>query len=181
MRLRPAARCRDPGLRLSIMRIYILRHGIAEDRGKNVDDSKRALTAEGRTRLRLVLERARGAEVEPALILTSPLVRAVQTARLAASLLGRKPVVATDALLPTASPQDVWREIKAHAEEPSLLLAGHEPLLGETASWLLGSNRTLLDLKKGALLSIAIDNLKQPQRGVLEWLLTPKLSHAGNK
>jgi phosphohistidine phosphatase len=163
------------------MRIYILRHGIAEDHGKNIDDSKRALTAEGRAKLRLVLERARAAEVAPALILTSPFVRAVQTARLAASLLGRKPVVATDALLPTASPQDVWREVKTHAEEPSLLLTGHEPLLGETASWLLGSGRTLLDLKKGALLSIAIDNVNQPQRGVLEWLLTPKLARTGGK
>ncbi|HVX65450.1 MAG TPA: histidine phosphatase family protein [Bryobacteraceae bacterium] len=157
------------------MRIYILRHGIAEDRGKNADDAKRALTAEGRAKLRLVLLRARVAEVDPALILTSPLVRAVQTARLAASLLGRKPVAVTDALLPTASPQDVWREIKTHSDEPSLLLAGHEPLLGETASWMLGFSRTVIDLKKGALLSIAIDNLNQPQRGVLEWLLTPKL------
>jgi phosphohistidine phosphatase len=158
------------------MRIYILRHGIAEERGKNFDDSQRALTAEGRAKLRLVLQRARAAAVEPSLILTSPYIRALQTARLAASLLGRRRVLPTDALLPSSSPEEVWREVSAHAEEPSLLLTGHEPLLGETASWLLGSSRTLLDLKKGAMLSVVIDNLDQPQRGVLEWLLTPKLA-----
>jgi phosphohistidine phosphatase len=157
------------------MRIYMLRHGIAEERRAGLDDSRRALTAAGRTKLRLVLQRARAAKVAPTLILTSPYRRASQTARLAASVLGRVPVVSTGALLPSASPEDVWREIRAHFAEPSLLLAGHQPLLGAVASWLLGSTRPVVELKKGALLAIAIEDAAKPQRGMIEWLLTPKL------
>ncbi|HEX8984994.1 MAG TPA: histidine phosphatase family protein [Bryobacteraceae bacterium] len=161
------------------MRIYILRHGIAEGRRTGLDDAKRALTEDGKAKLRQVLDRAAAAKVTPSVILTSPYLRAEQTARMAAEVLGRKTVVQTEALLPGSSPENVWREIRAHAKKSSLLLAGHEPLLSETASWLLGAGGTIIDLKKGAMLSIAVDTLKKPQRGVLEWLLTPKLAAPG--
>ena len=69
------------------MQIYILRHGIAEDAGPGQSDSERALTSEGKKKLRNVLRAAHEAGVTPALILTSPLKRAVQTAELAAEIL----------------------------------------------------------------------------------------------
>ncbi len=158
------------------MRIYLLRHGIAEDRRADLADEKRALTAEGRARLHLVLARARAAQAAPSLILTSPLLRSAQTARLAAAQLGRSKVIATDALLPSATPEEVWREVRKHSGEAELLLAGHEPLLSETASWMLGSARPVVELKKGAMLAIGVEDPKKPQRGVLEWLLSPKLA-----
>ena len=64
------------------MRIYVLRHGIAEDAPPGGSDSDRALTLEGRRKLRGVLEHARRAGVVPDIILTSPLKRAVETADL---------------------------------------------------------------------------------------------------
>ena len=67
------------------MQIYLLRHGIAED---GTPDSDRALTAEGREKLRRVLARARSADVAPTLILSSPYRRAVETADVAVDLLG---------------------------------------------------------------------------------------------
>jgi phosphohistidine phosphatase len=157
------------------MNIYILRHGIAEERRAGRADEKRALTDEGRAKLKLVLKRARAAKASPSLILTSPYVRAVQTAGMAAELLGcKKKVVRTDALLPSSSPEAVWREIRGLRNESAILLAGHEPLLSQTASYLLGEERTIVELKKGALAAIEVGALGKTPEGVLQWLLTPK-------
>ena len=54
------------------MQIYLLRHGIAEDPQSGRPDSERALTSEGRDKLRRVLKRARTADLDPGLILSSP-------------------------------------------------------------------------------------------------------------
>ena len=62
------------------MQIYLLRHGIAEDAKPGRPDSERALTDEGRAKLRRVLKRARTADVTPSLILSSPYRRAMETA-----------------------------------------------------------------------------------------------------
>jgi len=159
------------------MEIYILRHGIAESQEPGASDARRALTDQGRAKLRLVLNRARLADVSPSLILTSPYVRAAQTAELAAEILGYgKAVVRTDALLPSSSAAAVWREICSHGGERAVLLAGHEPLLSETASYLLGSDRVIVELKKGSLLFIEIEKLNRESAGVLKWMLTPRLA-----
>jgi phosphohistidine phosphatase len=159
------------------MEVYILRHGIADDHRPDLPDEKRALTEEGRKKLRLVLGRARAAGVAPSLILTSPYVRAVQTAEIAAEVLGYKgTILRTNALVPVSSPEAVWRELRDHRDEPSVLLAGHEPLLSETAGYLLGSPGMAIDFKKGALLRIDVAEASRQPRGVLLWLLTPKLS-----
>ncbi len=80
------------------MEVYILRHGIAEKTRAGGSDAERALTQEGRQKLRQVLRLARSAEVNPSLILTSPLVRAVQTAEVAAEIFSyQHEVVRTDA------------------------------------------------------------------------------------
>jgi phosphohistidine phosphatase len=159
------------------MEIYILRHGIAEERRSGRPDSARKLTRAGKVKLCQVLETARAAGVKPALILTSPYARAAETAELAAEILGcADPIVRTDALLPSSTPRAVWRLIRAHAGQTAILLAGHEPLLSETASFLLGASQALIDLKKGALLRIDFDRLEEEPRGVLQWLLTAKLA-----
>ena len=66
------------------MEIYLLRHGLAEDQAPAGRDGDRRLTDEGRTKLHRVMARAHTAGVNPALILSSPLVRAMQTAEIAA-------------------------------------------------------------------------------------------------
>ena len=162
------------------MEVYILRHGIAEERRTGRPDSARRLTGAGKVKLRQVLELARAAGVRPSLILTSPYVRAAETAELAAEILGcADPIVQTDALLPFSPPQAVWRLIREQNGRSAILLAGHEPLLSEAASFLLGASRALMDLKKGALLRIDLDPLDEKPRGVLQWLLTAKLAAGG--
>jgi phosphohistidine phosphatase len=159
------------------MELYLLRHGIADDRRPGRPDDKRALTDEGRKKLRQVLDRARAAGVAPSLILTSPYVRAVQTAQMAAEVLGyQSTLVHTGALVPGSRPEAAWLEIRDHRDEQAVLLAGHEPLLSELAAYLLGVPGLAIDFKKGALLRLDVDTDARQPRGTLQWLLTPKLA-----
>ena len=89
------------------MEIYILRHGVAEEPQTGQPDSERALTPDGRKKLRNVLRTAAAAGVAPSLILTSPYKRALQTAQLAAEILDYKgELLRTKALEPGSSPED---------------------------------------------------------------------------
>jgi phosphohistidine phosphatase len=159
------------------MFICVLRHGIAEDRRPGRSDGERKLTAEGKAKLLRVLARAREAGVAPALILSSPLVRAVETAELAAGALGYKGRIAhTEALLPDASPAALWEEIRTRKPEGELLVAGHEPNVSSLVAYLLASPGLRMDFKKGALARLESDAFDPHPRCVLKWVLTPALA-----
>jgi phosphohistidine phosphatase len=158
--------------------VYVLRHAIAEARRQGRPDATRALTAPGMQKLRVVLRRARQAGVSPAVILTSPYTRAEQTAETAAEVLGcQRKVVITRALLPSSSPDRVWKEI-SQIDAPSVLIAGHEPLLSEFVAFLLNCPGFKVDLKKGALVGMDVSPSELRPHGVLRWMLTPKLAGA---
>ena len=140
------------------MELYFLRHGIAEDHSATGRDQDRRLTEEGREKLRRVLKRAAAAGVEPSLILSSPYKRAVETAEIAASELHYK------------------GEIREHRDQPSILLAGHEPLFSSTVALLLGSTRQMVDFRKAALVRIDVHAFGPAPQGVLQWMLTAKLA-----
>ena len=159
------------------MELYLLRHGIAEDHAPSGRDPDRRLTDEGREKLRRVLKRAASADVSPSLILSSPFKRALETAEIAASELRYKgEILRTGALLPDSSPPSLWSEIREHRSEPSILLAGHEPLFSSTVAWLLGSTNQMVDFRKAALVRIDIYSFSASPQGVLQWMLTPKLA-----
>jgi phosphohistidine phosphatase len=157
------------------MNIYILRHGAAEDRETGTPDAERRLTKQGRRELRAVLQQARAAGVVPQTILTSPLTRALETARIAAEELNCPNIVETKELTPEVAPPQLWREVRARHQVKDLMLVGHEPQLSRVAGFLLESPLAI-DLKKGALLKIAVEGTNGPPRGVLKWLLTPRLA-----
>jgi len=159
------------------MQIYLLRHGIAEDARPGQPDAERALTGEGREKLRRVLKRARQAGTAPELILSSPYRRAIETADVAAEVLGYQgKVVRTRALVPEASPFDTWEEIRSRKSEASILLASHEPLMSSMVAFLLNSPSMEVDMKKGALVRVDCDRFGPEPRGVLKWMLTAALS-----
>jgi phosphohistidine phosphatase len=155
------------------MDIYILRHAEAEPRGPGIADADRALTARGKRDLRAVLALAARAKVKPRIILSSPLQRARQTAAAAAKVF-KTEVVETRHLLPAARPDHLWRELGAMPAADSMLLAGHEPHLGNFIRFLLES-AVAVDLKKGALVRIEVPHRIGPPRGVLKWMMTPRL------
>jgi phosphohistidine phosphatase len=159
------------------MEIYLLRHGIAEDRSATGRDADRRLTEEGRAKLRRVLERAHQSGVSPSLILSSPLRRALETAEIAAHELGYEgKITRIPALTPDSSPQAVWNAIREYRSESAVLLAGHEPLFSATVAYLLGSTREMVHFRKGALVRIDVESTGPTPAGVLEWLLTAKLA-----
>jgi phosphohistidine phosphatase len=155
--------------------IYLLRHGIAEEATAGVPDPERALTQAGREKLRRVLERARAAGVRPSLILTSPYRRALETAQAAAQVLGCGAVVKSGALEPGSTPEEIWDAVRERRREAAVLLSGHEPLLGLTVGYLLGAPALQVDLKKAALVRIDQESFSGAPRGVLKWMLTPRL------
>ncbi|HXB74400.1 MAG TPA: histidine phosphatase family protein [Candidatus Acidoferrales bacterium] len=159
------------------MQIYLLRHGIAEESRPGGSDSDRALTSEGREKLRRVLKQARRAGAVPSLILSSPYRRALETADVAVEVLGYGgKVVRARALVPEASPFDAWGEIRARRDEPAILLASHEPLMSALAAFLLDSPALQVDMKKAALMRVDCDGFGPEARGVLKWMLTPALA-----
>ena len=159
------------------MEIYILRHGIAEDAPAGQPDSERALTSDGRKKLRNVLRVAASAGVAPSLIMSSPYKRALQTAQLAAEILEYQgDLLRTKALEPNSAPKAVWDEIRVHKDEARILLVGHEPLFSRLMAYLLGSLDLQVDFKKGAIACIELDRFPAEPHGVLRWMLTPRLA-----
>jgi len=159
------------------MEIYLLRHGVAEEPQTGQPDAERALTPDGRKKLRNVLRTAAAAGVAPSIILTSPFKRALQTAQMAQEILEYKgELLRTKALEPMSAPKPVWDEIRVHKDEPRILLVGHEPLFGRLTAHLLASPNLQVDFKKGALVCIELERFGVEPHGVLRWMLTSKLA-----
>ena len=159
------------------MQIYILRHGIAEVATAGMSDADRALVPEGMDKLRAVLRLARAVGVSPSLVLTSPYRRAVETAEIAAEVLGYEDeIVRSDALRPGCTPNEAWDEIRRRGAGERIVVSGHEPMLGYLTGFLLGAPSLLIDLKKGSLVRIDMERIGVQPRGVLRWYVTPKLA-----
>ncbi len=159
------------------MELYIFRHGIADDARPGQSDSERALTAEGKKKLRSVLKIAKLAAVAPTLVMSSPLRRAVETAAIAVDVLGYKGEVLTSStLVPSGRPEAVWDELRVHKDESQVLLAGHEPLFSGLTAFLLQSPNLQVDFKKGTIVRIDLEKFGAEPRGVLKWMLIPRLA-----
>lgn len=159
------------------MHLYLLRHGVAEESRLGAMDSERALTPDGRKKVRHVLQAVADARVKPSLIFSSHLKRALQTAEIAKNMLGYEgEIIKTKALAPAASAEQVWEEVRVHKNEAAVLLVGHNPLFDSLAAFLLGAPNLKLDFKKGAIMRIDFESFGAQPRGILCWYLTAKLS-----
>jgi phosphohistidine phosphatase len=161
---------------MATLELYLVRHGIAAERGPDFpDDSKRPLTAAGIARLKKQAKALGALGVDFDQIISSPLVRAKQTADLLAQAMPSRPAVAlSDALAPAGTPSAVFQELARHARKARIALVGHEPNIGELAARLIGS-RTPLEFKKGAVCRIDFEVLPPKGHGALRWFLTPKM------
>jgi phosphohistidine phosphatase len=159
------------------MQVYLLRHGIAEEGGPTMNDGDRALTAEGRRKLKQVLTHVADAGIKTDLIISSPLKRAQQTAEIARSCLKcREDVLFTRALAPGASQEGVWEEIKVHRDQNALMLVGHNPLFSYLGGYLMGAHNLQVDFKKGAVMCLDFESVGSKPRGTLRWYLTARLA-----
>jgi phosphohistidine phosphatase len=155
--------------------LYLIRHGLAEERGNAwPDDAKRPLTEDGISSMR---KEARGLArlgVSLEVVLSSPLVRARQTAELVSNGLDpRPPIVNVDSLAPDGSYPALAADLEKHARKSRIALVGHEPGIGELAARLIGSRHSF-EFKKGAVCRIDVDELPPGGPGNLRWFLTPK-------
>jgi phosphohistidine phosphatase len=133
------------------MRVFIIRHAIAEDRAPGVVDDERRLTKRGRRRFRGAARGLARLYAPPSAMVSSPLVRAWQTARLAARAWDRM-AFTRDAALAGGSVEDVLGLLARFPADASVALVGHEPQLSELLAHLVGSrDAACVAFKKGGV------------------------------
>jgi len=156
--------------------LYLIRHGVAEERGDAwPDDAKRPLTDDGMSRMRKAARGLSRLGVVFDIVLTSPLVRARQTAEIVAGGLAPRPsLVNIESLAPDAGYAALMVDLEKHARKPRIALVGHEPDIGELAARLVGSRRAI-EFKKGAICRIDLDEIPPSGPGQLRWFVTPKI------
>ncbi|WP_448562482.1 phosphohistidine phosphatase SixA [Trichothermofontia sp.] len=160
--------------------LYLIRHGIAEERSPDQRDETRSLTPEGEKKTRKVAERLRSLDLTFDLILTSPLVRASQTAMILQKGGLTKQVEVSTELAP-AGQLERWLDwlLIWQAEHPqgSLAIVGHQPHLGDWAEQLVWGRPTGgLVVKKAGIVGIWVPAAMMAiGHCELFWLTSPKL------
>ena len=158
--------------------LYILRHGIAVDAdAQSPSDFDRALTPEGEKKVRCIAKAIRTMGLSFDLILSSPYVRARETAEIVATTLAaHKKLALRDSLGVEENPRELIAELTGLTPAPeSLLLVGHEPFLSTLVSFLItGTAKPCITLKKGGLCKLTVEKLRVGRCATLDWLLTPR-------
>lgn len=156
--------------------LYIVRHAIAAERGPDwPDDTKRPLTDRGIDRFKEVVAALAALDVQLESVLTSPLVRAKQTAELLARGIPSAPALAiVPALAPGHTPGEVMDEVARKAGGAArVAVVGHEPDLGRLAAHLIGARRAV-PFKKAGVCRIDMDMLSS-RGGRLVWFAPPRV------
>jgi phosphohistidine phosphatase len=161
------------------MQLYVIRHAEAVDVGSNgvACDEERPLTEKGREQCRVVARALRCAGVELEKLLTSPLVRARQTAEEMVKQWPNLHLEPTECeeLEPGRRKRKLLRELLAAGGE-AVGVVGHNPDLVELVGWLVGEKEVGLALPKAGVVRIDFDGPPNKGAGRLVWLLPPEWS-----
>ncbi|MGH9793695.1 MAG: phosphohistidine phosphatase SixA [Candidatus Acidiferrales bacterium] len=159
------------------MLLYLMRHGIAIDRDdpNAPPEAERHLTPKGVEKTREAARGLRALGVKPRTVLSSPYLRALQTAEIVCEELdlSLSKLRRTPELLPEAAAADFFRALrKLHAEE--VICFGHAPNMDHLIAHALGAAHPVTVLKKAG---VACVELQAPgaRRGTLQWVVTPKM------
>ena len=160
------------------MQLLILRHGIAEEDSPDGSDGSRRLTDEGIAQMKLVAAGLKRCAKRPDVILTSPLVRAVQTARFCGKAFDREPIEVHELAEP--DPMAIINAISGR-DEQTLMLVGHEPMLSRMAQTLCTGQppNGFIKMKKASCACVVVEGRAPEQivgSGQLRWLLTAKVT-----
>ncbi|MFN2601373.1 MAG: phosphohistidine phosphatase SixA [Gemmatimonadaceae bacterium] len=160
------------------MELLVIRHGAAMDKeefartGKS--DDLRPLTSAGMEEMKEIARGLRELVKRIDLLVTSPLVRAVQTAEIVGAAYDIAVSETTDALSPDSEPKE-FEKWAADSDVKRMAVVGHEPHLTALVSWLLtGKDDAIFDLKKGGMCLLEFDSGIESGSGILNWLLTPR-------
>jgi phosphohistidine phosphatase len=158
------------------MLVYILRHGIAAQRGiKPYANDDRPLTKEGVEKMSKGAKGIMRVIDEIDVILTSPLVRAAETAKIVARALNvESKLQVCHELAPGSSLQHLLRYIAKFKKLRSMMIVGHGPDLAFFASALMGKKTAIIEFKKGSLCCIEVNTIPPRRGGKLLWHLAPK-------
>jgi len=157
------------------MDLLILRHGDAGRHSTAPGDFKRSLTTEGQQEIIGISNGLKSLGVELDHILSSPLLRAKQTAEiLAKSIKFKGKIEELDALKPEGNKLELYSILSRLKQDSVVLLVGHEPYLSEIISEAISQSDCRIDLKKAGLARIKILSTLPKIKGELRWLLSPK-------
>ncbi|MBW4614785.1 MAG: phosphohistidine phosphatase SixA [Desmonostoc vinosum HA7617-LM4] len=161
------------------MELYLIRHGIAEERENGIKDEERRLTKEGRQKTEKVVQKLVKLGLKFDLILTSPLVRARQTAEILVETGLSSHLEESNYLAPDGQISHWlrdWLEPKNYSPNTQLALVGHEPGLTNWAEILLwGEIKAGLVLKKAGMIGIKLPETGSPLGcSQMFWLTPPK-------
>lgn len=155
------------------MELYLLRHAIAADYGPaGTGDAGRPLTPEGTAKMQKAAAGLRRIGLQPQVLLSSPFVRAAQTAAIVAEALDMR-VQLADELASGCTLERLLPVLEQHHSAASVMIVGHEPDLSTIVEELTGGS---IEMKKGALALVELD--LPVGAGVLRWLLPPKVLRA---
>jgi len=158
--------------------LYVMRHGIAVARGDPnfPDDTKRPLTPEGKKKLRDVAGGLFRLGLCVDSVISSPLIRAAETAAIVAEVVGPGiQVEFSDHLRPGGSLQILVNSLGKREGHRGVLLVGHEPDLSIGVAKLIGNARANFQFKKGGCCRIDFEKFPPHPPGKLIWWLTPRV------
>jgi phosphohistidine phosphatase len=159
--------------------LYLMRHGdAAAAEGPGLEsDAKRPLTAGGKVKMKEICRGLRRGGASLDWVVTSPLVRAVETGVIVAGAFDDQPPLDQfEPLGPEGSPEALLASLASHPERRDVILVGHEPDLSQLAAHLVGAgNRANLAFKKGGCCLIRFEGFPSKGLGLLIWWLTPRL------
>ena len=154
------------------MILYFLRHGRAEQHS-NGPDFERKLTKRGTQELKGAVSLWRRLKLRPEVILTSPLVRAVQTAEVArAALEVKTDLKPDDRLQPGATWASMAQAMADHHQAARVMFVGHNPDFESAIETLSGA---AVRLRPGGVACLEFPGVPEPDQGEIAWLLDPDL------
>ena len=153
-----------------MMHLYLIRHGIAVDRDDPncPPDTERPLTPKGMKRSHAAALGLRALDVKPNAVLTSPWLRAVQTAEIFCETIGypSKKIIRTDTLKGTSAPADLLRELQS-MKSKIVFCFGHEPHLHLVIGYILHTSAKITKLKKAGVALLELERVSPAQGRLL--------------
>jgi len=158
-----------------LIELYVIRHGIADGAAEHDGkDEERQLTKKGREKVTGVAKYLRSRDIELDTVISSPLVRAKETAEIVrGECSSLKRIAVTDLLKPDGSYDELLSYLNSQKCD-HIAIVGHEPFLSGFVSYCLSrNNQPFVRMKKAGIALISYDGRIEPGKCELLWLMGP--------